>query len=137
MTLAVSTEDFLAVQDMLGRYAWYVDGNRGDDWASLYTADGVFEGTRPEPVIGREALALVPGQIWAHGKGKMRHQFGNLYVEPGADENRLVARFYNQVSLWGDGGGKLLMMALSTASLVRSAPGSAWKIERNSIEVLK
>jgi hypothetical protein len=137
MALAVSVEDYLAVQDMLGRYCWSIDSNRGEEWASLYTENGIFEGTRPEPVIGRAALVEVPGQLNAHFGGRMRHQVGNLVVDRGEDDNRLVARFYNQVSLWGDGGGKLMMMALSTAKLVRMGPSAPWKIERNSIEVLK
>jgi hypothetical protein len=137
MTLRVSIDDFLEVQDMLGRYCWSIDGNQGEEWASLYTDDGIFEGTRPAPVIGRAALAEVPGQLHSHFQGRMRHQFGNLVVDRCEDSNQLVARFYNQVSLWGGDGSKLMMMALSTAKLVRKGPGAPWKIERNTIEVLK
>jgi bifunctional aromatase (cyclase/dehydratase) len=132
MTAPVAMEDMLAVQDLLGRYCWHLDEGRGEAWADLYTDDGIFEGTRPEPVCGRAALSRVAPELWARTQGKMRHQYGNLYLEQGADANTLVARFYNQLSNWADGG-KLFMLALSTATLVRSAPGEPWRIQRNSI----
>jgi hypothetical protein len=131
----VPVEDVLAVQDLLGRYCWYVDENRGADWAALYTEDGVFEGTRPEPVTGRAALAQVPAGLHAHFEGRMRHQWGNLYLERGDDDNHLIARFYNQISVWRDGG-SLMMLAVSTASLVRSDAAAPWRIKRNSIVTL-
>jgi len=77
----VPLEDVLSVQDLLGRYCWYVDENMEEQWASLYTSDGIFEGTRPKPVIGREELAKVPGQLSAHFQGRMRHQVGNLFID--------------------------------------------------------
>jgi hypothetical protein len=136
MTTPVPITDVLAVQDLLARYCWYIDENRGEDWANLYTEDGIFEGTRPEPVCGRAALTQVAPTLWAHSQGKLRHQYGNLYLERGDDENQLVARFYNQVSNWAEGG-KLFMLALSTATLVRGDPGAPWRIKRNTIVVVR
>jgi bifunctional aromatase (cyclase/dehydratase) len=132
MTAPVAMEDMFAVQDLLGRYCWHLDEGRGEAWADLYTDDGIFEGTRPEPVCGRAALSRVPPELRERTRGKMRHLYGNLYVEQGPDANTLIARFYNQLSNWADGG-KLFMLALSTATLVRSAPGEPWRIQRNSI----
>jgi hypothetical protein len=134
---SVALEDVLAVQDLLGRYCWFIDEGRGPEWAALYTDDGVFEGTRREPVIGRAALAEVPIQNWERMQGRMRHQIGNLYIEVRNGPNELIARFYNQLSLWNGEGGKLLMLALSTATLVREGPGASWRIRRNCVEVLK
>jgi hypothetical protein len=130
----IPVEDVLAVQDLLGRYCWYVDENQGEEWAALYTEDGVFEGTRPEPVIGRAALAQVPPGLHKHFEGRMRHQWGNLYLERG-DDDSLIARFYNQISVWRDGG-SLLMLAVSTARLVRAGADAPWRIERNTIVTL-
>ena len=132
MSKPVSIEDTLAVQDLLGRYCWYVDENRAEEWADLYTEDGEFAGTSPEPLRGRDALMNVPRGLWASGQGKMRHQYGNLYIEHGEDDNRLVARFYNQISTWGEGA-RLTALALSTAQLVRTGPGAPWKIRRNEV----
>lgn len=137
MSEPVSTGDILAAHDLVARYCWYVDENRGDDWAALYTEDGVFEGSRPEPVRGRAALAEVPGGIHALYDGKMRHLYGNLYVEHGADANTLTARFYNQVSVWDNGGGTLHVLSVNTASLVRADAAAPWRIRRNSVVVLR
>jgi hypothetical protein len=136
MTEPVSTEDFLAVQDLFARYCWYLDESRGEEWAALYTEDGIFEGTRPQAVHGRAQLTEVPSQGQAFFKGKLRHQCGNLYIERGADGDMLVARFYNQVTAWGDGG-KFVMLAQCTATLVRVGAGAPWRIKKNSIVVLK
>lgn len=135
--MSVPIEDVIAVQDLLGRYCWYVDENMGEEWASLYTPDGVFEGTRPDPVIGRESLAQVPGQLAAHFNGRMRHQVGNLFLDAGALPHEMTARFYNQISTWGMDGNNLLMLAISTARLVRENAAAPWRISRNTIRVLK
>jgi hypothetical protein len=137
MSDRVPLDDVLAVQDLLGRYCWFLDEGRGEDWAALYTEDGVFEGTRPQPVIGRTALATVPPELRERGQGKLRHQYGNLYLERGADDNTLVARFYNQLSHWSGSGGQLFMLAVSTAILVRAGPDAAWRIRRNTIVPLR
>jgi len=128
----VTIEDVLAVQDLLGRYCWYLDEGCGPEWAALFTADGIFEGTRPQPVCGTAALAQVPVQLKAHGQGKMRHQVSNLHIVEGEHEDILIARFYNELSNWG-AGGQPVMLALSTATLVRNAKDSPWLIQRNTI----
>ncbi|MFC3172825.1 nuclear transport factor 2 family protein [Novosphingobium bradum] len=136
--MAVSLDDWIAVQDLLGRYCWYFDEGMGPEWASLYTEDGIFEGTRPEPTVGHAALAQAPVGSAAHFKGRIRHQFGNVHFEEQTDPNRLVAKFYNQVSTWGmDNGNQLLMLAICTAQLVREGAGAPWRIARNTIRVLK
>ncbi|WP_436790841.1 nuclear transport factor 2 family protein [Yinghuangia sp. YIM S10712] len=137
MSEPVPTADILAVHDLVARYCWYVDENRGEDWAALYTEDGIFEGSRPEPVCGRAALAEVPGGIHALYNGKMRHHYGNLYVDSGTDANSLTARFYNQVSVWENGGGALHVLSVNTASLVRADTGAPWRIQRNSVVVMR
>ena len=135
-TRSVPIEDYFAVQDLVARYCWYVDENRGEDWAGLYTDDGVFEGTRPEPVIGREALAKVAGDLNSHFHGRLRHQATNLYVEYDDDTENLVARFYNQIATWNEGT-NFVMLAVSTALLVRTEPGGSLRILRNTIRPLK
>jgi hypothetical protein len=136
MSNPISIQDTLAVQDLLARYCWYLDQNRGAEWAALYTEDGVFEGTRPQPVCGRPKLQEVPSQGWTYSKGTMRHQYTNLYIEAGSDENGLLVRFYNQVSTWTEGY-KPLMLASCTATLVRANANAPWRIKRNTIEALR
>jgi hypothetical protein len=133
MPKPVSIEDNLAIQDLLGRYCWYVDENKADEWAALYTEDGIFEGAGPQAAQGTEALKHIPAGVYAGGQGKMRHQYGNLWMEYGADENTLVANFYNQIITWG-GGGKLNALAVCTATLVRTPGG--WRIKKNSLKFI-
>lgn len=131
MSKTVSIEDNLAIQDLLGRYCWYFDDNHADEWAALYTEDGVFD-AGPAPVQGTAALRELPQRTAASLNGALRHQVGNLYLEQ-EDADRITARYYNQVTNWSEGG-KLAMLALCTVDLVRTADG--WKIRRNKARML-
>lgn len=126
-------EDRLAVQDLLARYGWYVDENRGDDWAALYASDGIFEGTRPAPVVGTADLRKVPGELTERFGGRLRHQISNLYVEAGEDSDDAVAHFYTQVGQWNEGYTPV-MLAVSRAILRRI--DGVWRIQRNTIRPL-
>lgn len=57
----VSIEDRLAVQDLMARYAHYVDNGLGEAWASTFTPDGVldFQGM---PIRGHDELVAFAGQ---------------------------------------------------------------------------
>jgi hypothetical protein len=127
----VALQDVVDIQELLARYCWTFDENRFEEWASLYTEDGIFEGLGPT-VQGRTALQEVPKATHAATGGKVRHLYGNLMLEHGVDDNDVTARFYNQVSNWAEGG-KLSLMALCTARLVRT--GEGWKIKRNTLVV--
>jgi hypothetical protein len=138
MNKPVSLDDANAINDLLARYCWYFDEGRGEEWAGLYAEDGVLEGSRPEPVRGRAALASIAADSYARFGGRLRHHHGNVYLEYGEDVNAVIARFYNQVSTWtGGGGGVLLMMAISTATLVRSGRDGSWRIRKNSVVMLR
>lgn len=60
-TRVVSVEDRLAIQDLIARYAHYVDNGLGDAWASTFTSDGVLE-YHGIPVRGRDELAAFAAQ---------------------------------------------------------------------------
>ena len=126
----VEVRDVLDIQELLSRYCFYFDENKFEEWAKLYTEDGIFEGLGPT-VQGRAALEEVPKATFAQTGGNVRHHYGNLILEQGADDNDVIARFYNQVSNWSDGG-KLSLLAICTARLVRTTEG--WKIRRNTLE---
>lgn len=127
--MPVTTEDFVAISDHLGRYCWAVDDGDEEGWVALWTEDGVFTGATPEPCVGREALKGVPRYEKQLANGRMRHQTGNLhcdYVE--SDRDTVRARYYNLVTLWVDTP-KFTAMAVCEAILVRN--GSGWLIKRN------
>lgn len=125
--MPVSTDDYIAICDLLGRYNWAVDEGDGDGWASLFTNDGVFAGTRPQETVGREALRQVPlnsGSV----NGPIRHQVANLYCDYAESSDAIIARYYNCVSQW-EGEGKFMVLSLVTARFIRD--GASWLIERS------
>jgi len=132
--MAVTTEDYVAISDHMGRYCWAVDGNDPEGWADLWTEDGVFTGIAPEPVVGRAALMEVPRDEWRQAGGRMRHLIGNLHCDYVDGRDTVRARYYNFVSSWVDGG-SFTCMALSEVLLVRR--GGGWLIKRNDSTVFR
>jgi len=128
-----STADIAAIGNHMGRYCWLVDEGEAEAWANLWTEDGVFTGISPEPVVGREQLKHIPITAFKDHGGKLRHMIGQIYVEYGSNENEAIAKFYNLVTEWQNGG-KFFVMALCTVLLVRA--GDGWKIKRNDAILL-
>lgn len=128
----VSTEDHVAISDLMGRYCWLIDDGLADEWAALWTEDGVFAGFGPNPLVGREALKALPRGAGASG-GKSRHLVGNLHCNYGETENIVIARFYSLVTDWTKGG-SFKVLGICQATLVRD--GDGWKIQRNEVRLL-
>jgi len=135
MPAPIAAEDRFAVADLLARYCWFIDEGQATEWAALFTDDGALEGALAEPVRGTAALADFAATLYRTNKGKSRHQFGNLWLEPGPDSNTLIARFYNQISTWDGAETRLKGMALSTATLRRDGAGEAWRMAVNVLDV--
>ncbi len=127
--MPVSTDDYVSVSDFLGRYCWRVDEGDEEGWAALWTEDGVFAGVMPEPVVGREALKMIPRGAYASSGGKLRHHVGSLNCDY-ADGNKdvVIGRYYNLVTNWMQGGA-FTCFASSTVRLLRN--GDSWLIERS------
>jgi uncharacterized protein (TIGR02246 family) len=90
MTAAsLSTEDILAIHQLVASYNHAVDAGHGDKFAQTFTADGVLE-TRGNAIKGHDALAEfatgVPG-----GLSSPRHVASNLLIEGSGDEASLSA----------------------------------------------
>lgn len=71
---AVSTDDYLAIQDLYARYGFYADQREADAYARLYTSDGELRasagsGGQVMSVRGRPALAEAIRK-WGAEKGK-------------------------------------------------------------------
>lgn len=128
--MAVSTDDYVAVADHLARYCHRVDDGDEDGWTALWTADGIFTGVSPEPIVGREALKSIPRMI---AGAKTRHLIACLacdYVDGHPD--RILATYYNHVTNWLDGC-KPVCMATCRVELVRN--GHGWLVARNDSEL--
>jgi hypothetical protein len=127
-------EDFLAIQQLVGRYQWMVDEGQGEEWADLYTSDGSFSRDGVDPVQGHEALTQIPKWVKANWKGLLRHLSGSLVIEGGPNENEAIARYYNFVTSWTDGVPKMFSFALSELLLVRNDVD--WKIKNHHVREL-
>lgn len=127
--MPVSTEDYIAISDHLGRYCWAVDSNDVDGWVALWTEDAVFSGVTPEPLVGHAGLRTVPKLEQDIAGGWMRHMVGNLHCDyVGDDQNTVRARYYNLVTTWNDGG-RNFCCAVCEAVIVRN--GQGWLIRRS------
>ena len=131
--MPVSTEDHVAISDLLARYCWAVDEGDEDGWVALWTGDGVFTGVTPEPIQGREALRGVVRMAQGQGPGKTRHMITNLFCDYVDGPGRVLAPYYNLVSHWNEGP-RIALLALSRVQLVRD--GGGWLVARNDTEVL-
>jgi hypothetical protein len=130
----VTTEDWVAVSDLIGRYCWTTDLGEADEWAALWTSDGSFSGIAPEPVVGTEALKQIPTSAITNYGGRMRHVSANLnctYV--GGDRNTVRARFYNCVSVWED---IHRPFCLARCEMILVRVGADWKIKSNAAQLL-
>ncbi|MDE1154092.1 MAG: nuclear transport factor 2 family protein [Micavibrio sp.] len=130
--MPVSTDDYVAVSDLLGNYCWKVDEGDADEWIKLWTEDGTFAGATPEPLVGPDQLKIIVA-LSNQSNGKMRHMMGNLHCCYGETEDTILARFYNFVTDWTDGG-SFKVLAVCNAIIVRI--GEDWKVKRNDARLL-
>jgi bifunctional aromatase (cyclase/dehydratase) len=126
--------DVVEIQQLIGKYQWLVDDGEAEEWADLYTEDGVFTGGSAGSVRGREHLQRVPRGVKMRWNGALRHQCGSLHIERGTSDDEAIARYYNFVTTWADGVPKMFTFALSELRLVRQ--GEAWKIKEHHTELL-
>jgi len=125
MAGALTTEDRLAVLDLMARYNWAFDSGDGKAYAALWVADGVLTGGAAPAKGHGELEALVVGSH-AHFKGGVRHHTTDVVAEYGSDKNTINAKSYTLVTDWANGG-KIFALAQPESVWVRE--GSTWKIK--------
>ncbi len=126
--MPVTTEDYVAISDHLGRYCWAFDDGEAETYAALWAPDGIFTGVTEHPVVGHEALRELVRAAQERAGGKIRHMVANLVCDYGDTKDIVQANYYNFVTLW-TGGGSFRTMALCKVKLARA--GRGWLIERN------
>lgn len=134
MSTGVSVEDYCGVSDLLARYFRMVDQNRPDEYVALWTEDGVLAITGHKPIVGREAMRVIPRMAFERADGKICHMYTNLSCDYAATPDTVIAEFYELVLDWKSGGA-FNMMGLCTATLVRD--GAGWKMKRNDVSALR
>jgi SnoaL-like domain len=107
-TSALTTIDYLQIQQLVHRYGWALDSgaDNGFAYADLYTADGIFTGTNQGPAgrsyQGRERLAaLARGGL--RGPLYVSHYATNVVVEP-APGGGAVGHTYVAIFRLGESG---------------------------------
>lgn len=127
--MALTVEDRLDLQDMMGRYCHLMD-DADPAWGDLFTDDGILDGVLPEPAVGKDVLRQVAAGAKLHTKGFYRHLLGSVSVEEENEGARI--RGYNLVTDWSDGG-KLVMLARYSIFAIRTDAG--WRLKRVDVKV--
>lgn len=78
---ALTTGDYLEIQQLYARYAHLIDTGDAEGWANTFTQDGVFNNSSR----GHDALAQFVHD-WRDKRGgiNMRHWYTNLVITPSA-----------------------------------------------------
>lgn len=134
MKSTLSTEDRIAIQDIVSRYAWALDTGDVDGFVTCFASDGeliwdTFE--RPETWHGHKALrhfaAFLRDQPRSAGR---QHHVTNLLIEPATEGAR--GRAYAAVALRQGDGPHLLHVMGWYEDVYRREDGQ-WKLARRII----
>lgn len=120
----ISLENRLAVHELIAEYAHCVDNYRGQAWSELFLEDGRLIGVEP-PMLGRQAFVEQAARLKA-GPTEYRHVITNVYLLPGATDERAVAMAYGTVADWAVSPARMAMFVEYRFALVRR--GDNWKI---------
>ena len=78
---ALSTQDYIDIQQLYARYYTAIDSGKGEAWADTFVADGVFNELK-----GRAALVNLVNDYYKNGGGaNRRHWHTNLVITPTAE----------------------------------------------------
>jgi hypothetical protein len=94
----ISAENRLAVHELIAEYSHCVDNYRGVDWSELFLEDGQLVGV-DSPLVGRQAFVDQSDSL-KEGPTEYRHIITNVYLLPGATDEKAVALAYGTVADW-------------------------------------
>jgi SnoaL-like polyketide cyclase. len=103
--------------DLYGWYAHLYDGGRAEEFAELFTADGVFTVAVREPVRGRAAIAEAARQGIVALPG-VRHLVSSIAVAVSADGATAAGRAYVQAVQVGETFMRLITLGCYTDRFV-------------------
>jgi hypothetical protein len=84
--MSTTAEDRDEILELLYRYCHTIDSHQCEEWVSLFTSDGVYEGREGRITAGSERLA----KLVASTKGMvMRHVAANPLIEVTGDTARV------------------------------------------------
>lgn len=94
----ISVENRLAIHELIAEYSHRVDNYRGIEWSELFLEDGRLVGVEP-PLVGRQAFVAQSDSLKA-GPTEYRHIITNVFISPGATDERAIALAYGTVADW-------------------------------------
>lgn len=121
--------DVEQVRDLYARYSWAYDQGRADEYAALFTEDGVFEVVGGPEVRGREALA---GMVEAASGRPVRtlHMVSNVLVTVTGES--ATGQAYVQLLALSDRALRVVTVGTYDDTFVRAAAG--WQLSRRRFE---
>ncbi|SFJ07169.1 SnoaL-like domain-containing protein [Bosea sp. OK403] len=81
MTLRLTLEDRVAIEDLIQRHAWLIDHGESDRIGELFTQDAALYGIGPDK-LGRAAIANWGAERAAMRDRRSRHVQSNILIEP-------------------------------------------------------
>ena len=83
----LSADDRLAIVDLFARYAWAYDCGDAEEYAAVFTADGVMAGDVGETAVGRDAIRREIRKFFEmRGEAIWQHFNDHLRLVGSADE---------------------------------------------------
>jgi 3-phenylpropionate/cinnamic acid dioxygenase small subunit len=127
--MALTTEDQLAIQQLGAAYCHLIDSGRGEEWADLFTPDGVFEIVDLMTTEGREAL-VGNANVFPEMMPGVRHIVHNMWVNEGDTADTATMHAYLSNVRAGDET-QWVQTGIYNDDLVRTADG--WRFARRTL----
>ena len=125
----ISVDNRLAIHELIAEYAHCVDNYRGEAWSELFIVGGRLIGVEPA-LEGRQAFIDQSRRLRA-GPTEYRHVITNVFLLPGASNERATAMAYGTVADWAPSPPVRAIFVEYRFDLVRQ--GDAWKIAEIAI----
>jgi len=128
--MILSTDDRLAIHELLARIDHAVDAQDWDGYLHHFTEDATLDPGFAEPARGRDGIRAFLVATEGGTKGK-RHVATNLFCDP-QEDGSVLARSYLTV-IEREGSPRVVATAYIEDSVVRA--GDGWKVARHVVKV--
>ncbi|MGI9029851.1 MAG: nuclear transport factor 2 family protein [Ilumatobacteraceae bacterium] len=129
----IGTDDYVAIQRLIHRYADAVVHRDGVQWASTWAEDATWDLGRGRLVEGRDAIV----ELWYAAMGgmaavvQMVHN-GEVWADEGGDADRATGRWYIDERFRRSDGTNSILLAHYDDGYVRTADG--WRFSRRFLQ---
>lgn len=131
MVPRLTAEDRIEIGELLARYNHAIDHFEAEEWASLFTQDGVLSANGSVRASGREALVAYVAARREAGGPRIRHVLTNIVIDPAGDGARV--RAYVLAYRIDDWTGMPYVLGEYDDELVRQAGRWRFRLRRMSV----